>query len=62
MANPEASFVTAPLPEMALLSVSDPVRLMVKVPLLTMLPAASDPVAPPLPSSSVPALMVVVPV
>jgi hypothetical protein len=53
--------VSAPVPEMTPLSASVPVRLIASVPLFTTSPTI-EPVAPPLPSCSVPPLMVVPPV
>ena len=57
---PEPSMMTLPGPEM-LDAVKLPVRLNRSVPLFTTLPEPSEPVAPPLPTCSVPAEIVVPP-
>ena len=61
MVVPGPACTKPPVPEMALPNVNVSERLMAKVPLVTTSPAI-DPLAPPLPSCSVPALMVVPPV
>ena len=61
MVVPGPSCTNAPVPEIVLPNVNVSERLMAKVPLVTTSPAI-DPLAPPLPSCNVPALIVVPPV
>ena len=58
---PVPSLVSAPVPEMSLAMVRVSVRLICRVALLTTAPVPRVPVAPPAPTLSVPAEMVVMP-
>ena len=59
---PAPIWLTLPVPEMALETVSALERLNTRVPLLVVAPVPSVPVVPPSPTCSVPAEIVVVPV
>jgi hypothetical protein len=58
---PAPSFVSAPVPLIALATVNESLRLNVSVELFTTAPVPRVPVVPPLPICNVPALIVVVP-